>query len=520
MTIEEKVGQILMVHFHGEQANNDAKILISQAHVGGFIYFNWSNGLNTPQQVQNLSNELQEIANRNLNPIPLLIAVDQEGGVVARLKQGFTVFPGNSAIARTNIPSFAEKCAYATSIELKAVGINMILGPVVDVNVNPLNPIIGVRSFSNSPETVTIFAKEALKGYERARIISVLKHFPGHGDVTLDSHADLPIVDKSLKKLNETELYPFASLSKYANAIMTAHLLVPALDPFRCATLSKYIIENILRKNFNYNGVVITDSLVMKGFLTNCPNIEEAAIRAFEAGSDLLILGGKQLLDEDRFELTTKDTLRIYHHLLEAVYSGRISEQRLNASVNRILSMKQKYNLFNYSPSKSQDIESNINTDSHKKLAREIANLSLNNDANNCTHPQKFNEMRVAVFAPKLTEYEINHTNISRIGKETKTMFFEQLNPTEIECAIAHKLVNWAETIIVCTYNAWKNDRQVQFIKSLKTLNKPITIIALRDPQDGKVLQNDVNFVISTLSPDSYSIQSAIDILTGVTNAF
>ncbi len=517
MSVEEKVGQLLMVHFHGEDVNEEAESLVQQAHVGGIIYFNWSNGLHNPKQVQKLSRNLQNLAQKTDHKIPLIIAVDQEGGVVSRLKKGFTVFPGNGALAKTGIPALAEKCAFATAEELKTVGVNMILGPVVDVNVNPFNPVIGVRSFSNSPEKVVVYAKEALKGFRKGRIISVLKHFPGHGDVTLDSHVDLPIVDKSLEKLHETELFPFKALCSEADAMMTAHLLVPALDPFNCATLSKRITKGLLRDEFGFDGVIMSDSLVMKGFLTNCPNIGEAAIRAFEAGCDMLILGGKQLLSEDGFELTCEDTLVIYHHLLEAVYSGRVPEERLNSSVSRILKLKDKYGLIN-EVDNEKDITVYVNTPSHKKLAREIACRALRNQEENPQKPTNFGEMRVAVFAPELIQYDLNLTTLATIGNETKTMFFEELNPTNDEQMKADNLINWAEAIIVCSYNAWKNNQQALFIQKLTNTNKPVTIIALRDPQDSEYVQNDANFIISTSSPDAYSIQSAVDILTGVPN--
>ncbi len=318
--------------------------------------------------------------------------------------------------------------------------------------------------------------------------------------------------------MHRTELYPFIQLCGEAGAIMTANLLVPALDPFHCATLSKQIIENLLRKEIGFDGVVITDSLVMKGFLTNCPNIEEAAIRAFEAGSDMLILGGKQLLGEDGLELTISDTLSIYSHLVEAVYSGRISQERLDRSVSRILKLKEKHNLFNPQTINKELIKNKVNTPTHKKLAREIAYRALHNTEEDHSQSLDYSRMRVAVFAPKLTQYDINHTTLQNIGKETKSLFFENLNPSESEYTDAQKLVEWCEAIIVCSYNAWRNDQQIRFIESLSDKRKPVTIIVLRDTQDSEVLKQEADFIISTSSPDAYSIQSVVDVLTGVIN--
>lgn len=228
MTLEEKVGQLLMVHFNGEKVNDDAKILVKDTKVGGIIYYNWSNGLHSPEQIQTLSTGLQKLTEANQNPIPLLIAADQEGGVVARLNNGFTKFPGNKALGETFDPNLAEGAALAMGEELQAVGINMNLAPVVDVNSNPRNPVIGVRSFGDEAETVLAFGKKALNGYRQAQIIATLKHFPGYGDVAVDPHEDLPIVRKSKEELERVELLPFAKLASSADAIMTAHILVPA----------------------------------------------------------------------------------------------------------------------------------------------------------------------------------------------------------------------------------------------------------------------------------------------------
>lgn len=332
LTLEEKVGQLLIVHFNGEECNPDATRLIHDAHVGGFIYYNWSNRLSSPPQVKNLSHQLQEEAT-----IPLFIAVDQEGGRVTRLKEGFTQFPSNGEVGKTGDPSIAEHNAFVTGQELKQVGINMNLAPVVDVNVNPQNPVIGDRSFGSDPQTVIAFASQALEGYKRAGVLCVMKHFPGHGDVTVDPHKDLPIVDKPIYSLEKVELAPFAALN--APAIMTAHILVPTLDPDNPATTSKAILTDLLRNKIGYDGVIMSDSLVMEGLLKQYSSIEEAAIAAINAGCDVLILGGKQLLaNHEGYELDVDDVIRIHKALVNAAKLGKID---IDESVNRILKLKE-----------------------------------------------------------------------------------------------------------------------------------------------------------------------------------
>ena len=192
MTLEEKVGQILMVHFYGTAANEEARIFIEDMGVGGIIYYNWSNGLDSPEQVQNLSAGLQKLALKTRLCLPLFIAVDQEGGVVARLKSGFTLLPRNREIGEMGLPHIAREIALTCGNELKAVGVNINLAPVVDVSCNPNNSIMSARSFGDDPEKVAVFGAEALLGYKQAGIIPVLKHFPGHGDTTIDSHENLP----------------------------------------------------------------------------------------------------------------------------------------------------------------------------------------------------------------------------------------------------------------------------------------------------------------------------------------
>jgi beta-N-acetylhexosaminidase len=343
MSIEEQVGQLLMVHFQGEEANHEAKLLIQKLHVGGIIYYNWANQLSSLKQVQNLSRSLQKLAK-----IPLLIAVDQEGGSVNRLQEGFTLFPSNLQTARTNQPKLSQKVAFAIGQELLSAGINMNLAPVVDINNNPDNPVIGSRSFGDNANCVTLFAKYALQGYRQAGIITCLKHFPGHGDVVVDSHQELPIIQKTKKQLAELELLPFYQLANQADSIMTAHILVPALDSQNCATLSKSILTNLLREEIGFKGVVVSDSLVMQGLLNNCSCIEEAAINAINAGCDLLILGGKQLHARSQFELTVENIQQIHRALLQAVEIGTISTQRLEEAVHRILNLKTTYALSFY----------------------------------------------------------------------------------------------------------------------------------------------------------------------------
>lgn len=500
-TLEQKVGQLLMVHFNGSEINQEAQELVKQAHVGGFIYYQWANELSSPQQVQQLSNQLQQLAKESGLP-PLLIAIDQEGGAVTRLKKGFTVFPGNQALAQTRQPSLAQACAKAMGDELKAVGINMNLAPVVDVNSNPRNPVIGIRAFSNQPQEVALFAERMLQGYHQAGIIPVLKHFPGHGDVSVDSHEALPVVKKSLLQLNQTDLVPFRKLASQADVIMTAHLFVPALDPKQCVTLSKEIIQKLLRQQMQFNHIVMTDSLMMQAILDQCYHIEEAAIQSVEAGHDLILLGGKQLNQKQNgAELKAADVLRIHQALVAAVRQGRISQERLEASFQRILNLKHRYHLSEQSFTSEQ--LKLVGTEVHHELANQIASEALTILSSQPLPNLK--GKKVAGIAPAILESEF-----SQIESFLPLIYFDALNPNDQECQSLLDSIQSYESYIFFSYNSWKNSNQVKIVKALQKAGKSVVIVAVRDPQDANEFSH-VEALLCTYSPVAASLRAALN---------
>lgn len=507
LSIEEKVGQLLMVHFNGEEANDEAKILIQEAYIGSIIYYNWANALSSPQQIRMLSKQLQGLAQQNQSPIPLILAIDQEGGVVARLNQGFSSFPGNKALGVTEDPLLSELAAFAMGQELQAVGIHMNLAPVVDINSNAKNPVIEIRSFGSTAQEVIDFSKQALKGYHTAGIITTLKHFPGHGDVEVDSHADLPQVEKTIEQLYETELSPFIALAYHTDAIMTAHLLVKALDPFHCTTLSKDSLS-LLRDNIGFQGVIISDSLVMEGLLKNCKSIDDAAIQAFTAGCDILMLGGKQLIGtHQEKEMTVKDVLRIHQALVRAIASDRALQQRLDQSVQRILDLKARYlrdhNLLNEKP-----LEQVVNTPKHIAIANEIARRSV--QVKKAKPFELPTNGTLAVIAPLITKDLIEQTSLHRLCKTTTCLYFKELNPSDEEILKIERSTTPADLIIFCSYNAWKNDKQSLLIENLIQQDKPFILISLRDPLDASFFSG-THMTITTFSPTLPSIQAATD---------
>jgi beta-N-acetylhexosaminidase len=332
MSIEEKVGQVLFATYHGSFTSMDSAAYtqmmhaVGDLHVGGFINITQGSPLGIvksqayPTAV--LDNQLQ-----TKSKLPLLIGADFERGTAMRLDEG-TSFPTAMALAAAGNPRDAYTMGKVTALEARAVGIQWIYAPDADVNNNPGNPIINTRSFGEDPGRVAEFVREFVRGVEENGGLATAKHFPGHGDTAADSHIDLPVIHADRERLEQLEFVPFrAAISAGASTIMTGHLNVPALepDPNTPATLSHRILTDVLRNELKFQGLVVTDAMDMGGITVRyAPG--EAAVRAFDAGADALLMPP---VPDAAFE-----------GLLTAVKSGRISHERLDASVRRILQAK------------------------------------------------------------------------------------------------------------------------------------------------------------------------------------
>ncbi|MBM3207978.1 MAG: glycoside hydrolase family 3 protein [Chlamydiae bacterium] len=341
LSLEEKIGQLFLVHFHGDVANDDAKQLITDCHVGGFVFYNWSNSLSSPEQVRCLTESLFNLNSKH-SRVPLFTAVDQEGGRVQRLKNGVLQLPSAQFLGDLDIPDLIYQLARIQAEELKSLGININFAPVVDVNSNPKNPVIGDRAYSNDPDKVTEYAKAFMKAYDEVGVLPVIKHFPGHGDTKKDSHISSPKLKKTYKELKELELKTFYNLKNEARAIMTAHIKLPLIDSEKVSSTSPLIIENILRQSWGYDNLVISDSLIMRGIISSEGSIENAAVSAINAGTDILCLAGAALNEESQDELSVMPIISLHKYLVNAVKTGMISEEHLNKSVNRILREKER----------------------------------------------------------------------------------------------------------------------------------------------------------------------------------
>ena len=362
MTIEEKVGQLIMVGFEGTQANEAIETHIRKRFVGGIVLF--SRNIQSPQQTAELTNELQRLAEATARQIPLFIGIDQEGGWVIRLKEGATVLPGNMALGATNSTELAERAGEITAVELAAVGVNLNFAPVMDVNNNPDNPVIGRRSFGESPELVSRLGIPYIRGLQRNGVLATAKHFPGHGDTTVDSHFELPTVSHDLERIHALELQPFrAAIDADVAAIMTAHIIYPAFDAARPATLSPTILTDLLRKELGFDGLLITDDMEMKA-IDDRYRSGEAAVMAVEAGADIVMV-----------LWTPAKQIEVFDALLSAIKSGRISQARLDQSIERIL--KSKGAAFERRFVDPDAVGTTVGAEAHKQLAQTIASRAI-----------------------------------------------------------------------------------------------------------------------------------------------
>ena len=329
MTLDEKIGQLIMTGINDKVMTEETKMLISQYQVGGIILF--ANNLETVDQSIQLLNQIKLENEKNI--VPLFLGVDQEGGRVERLPEMMGL-PTNEEIGTKNNEQFSFEIGELLGKQLKAFGFNLNFAPVLDVNSNPHNPVIGDRSFGNSSEMVGKLGVQTIDGMKTQQIIPVVKHFPGHGDTDVDSHLELPIVDKNIAQLQELELIPFKkAIESGIDMVMSAHILLPQIDQEFPASLSEKIITGLLREHLKFDGVVITDDLTMQA-ISEQFDIGHAAVESIKAGTDIILMAHNY-----------DEVISVYENLKSAVEHGEISERRINESIERIIQLKWKYEL-------------------------------------------------------------------------------------------------------------------------------------------------------------------------------
>ncbi|WP_405153182.1 beta-N-acetylhexosaminidase [Paenibacillus sp. FSL K6-0108] len=502
LSLEQRVGQMFMCGFHGQHADEQIHQLIRDYHVGGVIYFR--RNVESVDQLNRLSADLQAIA-VEAGELPLMISVDQEGGMVARIdKEGVTQVPGNMALGATGNPAYTLECAQILGHELKSIGIDMNLAPVLDVNNNFLNPVIGVRSYGENAESVAAHGAAAIKGYQSRGVTATAKHFPGHGDTAVDSHLGMVTVPHDRNRLEKVELLPFRrAIEAGVDAIMTAHVIFPAIEPEPIpATLSRKVLTGLLRKEMGFDGIIITDCLEMHA-ISKPYGVAEAAVRAVEAGADLILVSH-----------TLQDQVSAVEAVVEAVRTGRIEAATINKALERIISWKtarcgQWQKTFvpmredHVLPDGLDENGSAISTKENQELARsldsiestldEIASNSITMVKNDGLLPLK-PEKDVYVIWPEV----IQRTEVDEPWSHTDSlgMALSQLRggvreqkittqPTYDETDRILKDVSEADQIIVCTYtSAGHLPKGQQHLVQKLSEKYSLIVVALRNPYD------------------------------------
>ena len=498
MTIEEKVGQLIMVGFEGTQANEAIETHIRERFVGGIVLF--SRNIQSPRQTAELTNELQRLAGATAHQIPLFIGIDQEGGWVIRLREGATVLPGNMALGATDSTELAERAGEITAVELAAVGVNLNFAPVMDVNNNLNNPVIGRRSFGESPELVSRLGVAYLRGLQRNGVLATAKHFPGHGDTTVDSHFDLPTVNHDLERIHALELQPFrAAIDADVAAIMTAHIIYPAFDADRPATLSLTVLTDLLRKEFGFDGLLITDDMEMKA-IDDRYRSGEAAVMAVEAGADIVMV-----------LWTPTKQVEVFDALLSAVKSGRISQARLDQSVKRIL--KSKEAAFDRRFVDPDAVGTTVGGEAHQQLAQTIASQAITMVGNR-------NNILPLKLEPEISVLILN---------ESPTLFnnFKGHHPNTVEARIPEKpevegilpqLIPQAENADVIIAGII-NDEQAALVQQISVATKtPVIVIALGSPYTLRGCPA-VSASLAAYDIHDASVSAAIEVIVGAREA-
>lgn len=480
LTLEQKIGQMFICGFDALTPNDHAKKLILDYHVGGIVYFR--RNVKKLSQLSDLSSSLQELATSSGQP-PLIVSIDQEGGMVARIDhEGISRIPGNMALGAANSQEYTYQVGRIGAQELRALGVNMNFAPCIDVNNNPLNPVIGVRSFGEDPKAVAEHGVAAIRGYQEEGVSATAKHFPGHGDTSVDSHLGLASVPHDRSRLEQVELYPFKEAIKAkVEAIMTAHVSFPAIEPDGIpATLSHAVLTGLLREEMGFSGLIITDCLEMHA-ISKGIGIPEGAVRAIEAGADCVLVSHRLSEQESAIQA-----------VLNAVQSGRISEERIDASVERILSLKMR-NADTWANLPAVDIEE-ISKEA-KGLLSEIAGKGITLVQDEKQLPL-YRKESTLVYWPELLKatqvdeawsrsYTLGDALGVRGGLIEEIRIGTELSDEEVEAAV--KEASRYKQVVVATYTSESRlpSGQRKLVEKLRQLESVKLIIAsTRNPYD------------------------------------
>ncbi|ABB23015.1 glycoside hydrolase family 3 protein [Pelodictyon luteolum] len=507
MSLEEKVGQMLMADSPGAYTEKDdpARMkldrLVSEGKVGGIMFLKGS-----MFSAAMLANHFQSIA-----PNPLLISADMERGLAMRL-EGATRFPSAMAVSAAGSSELSGKMGEAIALEAKAAGLQWNFAPSADLNSNPLNPVINTRSYGDTSEGASRMADALIEGMQSKGLLATAKHFPGHGDVTVDSHFALPVLEADSLRLEEYELKPFRSAIRCGvMAVMTGHLAVPKLtgtmDP---ASISAPIVTGLLRKRLGFKGLIVTDALNMKA-LYDGHNVEEISVRAVAAGNDVLLF--------------SPDPERSFHAIVNAVRDSVISEARIDESVRRILQAKRWAGLRPKSLVDLNRVPEMASPARHIELAEAIAARSVTFTGKDRHiipfRIKKAGPSMLHIILQDRTDPDVGSAFMAGIDSTWKSHHLRITPDTDPEKFIeAERLAETAPAIVIAAYITAPSKLtapQLAFIHSIQKLSRgkrPVVFVAFGSPYMLRSFPGLEN-CICTYDAEKTSEQNALKVLTG-----
>ncbi len=502
LTLKQKVAQMFMVSLYGTQLTEVGQEFLQEWQPGGISLFGYN--IDTPESTTRLINAFQQTV-VDAGGQPMLAAIDQEGGIIERLQVGFTNWPVSMLITATGDETLGYRVGEAIAQELRAVGVNMDLAPVADLYTNRNNPVIGRRSFGSDPQLTGQAVASVVRGLQAGGVLSTAKHFPGHGDTDVDSHAGLPVVQHDRERLETVEITPFRmAIENGVEAVMVAHIWLPALEPEENipASLSANVVTGLLRDELGYDGLIMVDALDMDAIDTLF-SPDEAVIRAINAGVDVLAFGSHPGLENQWATMQA---------VVDAVQRGDITEERIDASVRRILAAKQQYGILDWQPLEAEITSDRIDLEAHAALIDELfqAGTTLVFDQHDSI---PLVDETIAVF------YPANRPQI-RAACESYSPSIRTLgvsdSPTEEDISWALDYAWRADKLVVFTQNA-DQDRQQQALVNALPPEKTI-VVALWSPFDVEFF-SDVSAYLTTYSPLEPGVAAACAILFGAAPA-
>ncbi|WP_054056195.1 glycoside hydrolase family 3 protein [Alloactinosynnema sp. L-07] len=523
MTLEQKVGQLFVVSVWGKSADETHSMnratygvdtpaqVVQRYQVGGVIYFNNSgtDNVDSPTQLATFSNGLQRAALDSGARLPLVVAIDQEGGNVTRVEAPATEFPGSMAIGAGRSAADARTLASINGHELRAMGVNQNFAPVADVNSNPLNPVIGARSFSANAGLAAELVAAEVRGYQASgratgTVSSSAKHFPGHGDAATDSHTGLPVITRSAARWREVDLPPFrAAVAAGIDSIMTAHIQFPSLDPTGVpATVSRPIMTDLLRTEMGYRGVIVTDSLGMQG-VREMFGDAEIPVLALEAGVDQLLMPPNLTLAVDS--------------VLAAVRSGRLSEARIDESVRRIVALKWKRGILAMPLVNVDRVPALVGTPEHLAAVQRLTDRTvtvLSND--NGVLPVRSPTTALVVGVGDTVSPTKSPTQLAGHLTErgwSASALPTGTRPTDTKIADAVAAAQGVGVVVVLTNNLSANFAQRTLLSRLLDTGKPVIAVAAQVPYDAGFVRAPT--WLATYSWREVSLRSLTKVITG-----